>query len=40
MVSDGYLSKQALGYDHDAVPAKSWPVSVPTRPPTSQPAAE
>lgn len=40
MVSDGGLSKQALGYDHDAVPTKSWRVSVPTRPPTTQPAAE
>ncbi|MBN1490182.1 MAG: hypothetical protein JXA69_09710 [Phycisphaerae bacterium] len=26
MVSDGYLSRQGLGYDHDALPRASWPV--------------
>ncbi len=29
MISDGHLSKQLLGYDHDAIPEKSWPVSLP-----------
>jgi len=27
MISDGYLSKQALGYDHDATRGKPWPVT-------------
>ncbi len=27
MISDGVLSRQLLGYDHDAVPGKSWAVS-------------
>jgi hypothetical protein len=26
MISDGYLSKQILGYDHDAIPGSSWAV--------------
>jgi len=28
MISDGHLSKQALGYDHDATRGKPWPVTV------------
>lgn len=40
MISDGYLSKQLLGYDHDAERGKPWPVTVgPVEPePTTQPA--
>lgn len=41
MISDGYLSRQLLGYDHDATPGKSWAVSTPTaHTPTTQPAQQ
>jgi len=37
--SDGYISRQALGYDHDAIKEKSSPVSYPTVTPLeTQPA--
>jgi len=38
-ISDGYISRQALGDDHDATKEKSWPVSDPVAPlPETQPA--
>ncbi len=42
MISDGRLSRQLLGYDHDAIPGKSWVVGTQEQeaaePPTTQPA--
>lgn len=37
MVSDGYLSKQALGYDHDAIPGKTQAPGTTLTAPTTQP---
>jgi hypothetical protein len=40
MISDGYVSKQLIGYDHDSTPGKPWPVTVGPLDfePTTQPA--